>query len=145
MSNPCLHFHKAPCSVHPCGGASLRTLAMTDSGPSTTLSPEVTLVPIPNRTSTGVTLHHLSEPQIQLIKQESHHFGLIPKPMVLTTSQRKRKCGLESAQRKIENSKTGSELCGTLKTTDVGANGRVEGHSCPGTRQPKSQFSSILT
>lgn len=100
--------------MHPLGGVPLRT-PMLSSGPSTTLSLcntlEVTLFPVAHRTSTGVTLQHLPEPQSQLMKQESRHLGLIPKPMVLATSQRKRKCGLEKnpEQQNLCQSSVGSK------------------------------------
>lgn len=101
---------------------------MLSSGPSTTLSlcntREVTLFPVAHRTSTGVTLQHLPEPQSQLMKQESRHLGLIPKPMVLATSQRKRKCGLE---KNPEQQNWCQSSVGTKEPTDVGAQKVTDG------------------
>lgn len=79
--------------------------------------------------------------------------GLVPKPTVLTTSQRKRKCGLESAERKEGTVKVVSELSVALwlKSTDLGCKwqhtaGRAGRHSITGTganynQQPGSQQS----
>lgn len=58
--------------------------------------------------------------------KESRHSCLVPKPVVLTTSQRKRKCGLESVQREMRRAKLVPEPCGAMKPTDVGANSRTQ-------------------
>lgn len=50
------------------------------------------------------------------MKQESRHLGLIPKPMVLATSQRKRKCGLE---KNPEQQNWCQSSVGTKEPTDV--------------------------
>lgn len=75
------------------------------------------------------------------MKQESRHLGLIPKPMVLATSQRKRKCGLE---KNPEQQNWCQSSVGTKEPTDVGANGTAEGDRWPGTRQVQPQLTAFL-